>query len=71
METLYNASPTCINEEESKTYDVFDGFDETIEMVQAAPDCCVGDPKNLTRCLRMQRNHCIMVVRSLRIYLHW
>ena len=26
---------------------MFDGFDETIEMVQASHDCCIGDPKKL------------------------
>ena len=46
-ETIYNISPTCLNEKESKTYDVFDGFDETIEMVQAVYDCFVGDSKKL------------------------
>ena len=42
-----NASTMCINEEESKSYEVFDAFDEIVEMVQATNDCCAGDPKKL------------------------
>ena len=38
--------PTFINEEEPKTYEGVNAF-ETIEMVQATNDSCIGDLKKL------------------------